>query len=55
MNFARKYIEFGVNSKHKERTTISTITYYPHKKKVLHCNQILTILTFITDKHAKYQ
>lgn len=25
------------------------------KTKLLHCNQILTILTFIPDKHAKYQ
>lgn len=25
------------------------------KTKLLHCNQILTIFTFIPDKHAKYQ
>ena len=30
--------------------------YYPHKNtKLLHCNQILTIFTFIPDKHAKHQ
>lgn len=33
MKRTRKYIEFGVNSKHKEQTTISTIMYYPHKKQ----------------------
>lgn len=55
MKRTRKYIEFGVNSKHKERTTISTIIYYPHEKQKMHFNQILTILIFIPDKHAKYQ
>ena len=56
MKHAKNNNKFEVNSKHKKQTTISTIMYYPHKKtRVLHCNQILTILTFMPDKHAKYQ
>lgn len=56
MKHARNNNKFELNPKHKERTTISTIIYYPHKKtKSLHCNQILIIFAFIPDKHAKYQ
>ena len=29
--------------------------YCPHEKQKIHFNQILTILIFIPDKHAKYQ